>query len=62
MDMTFIEDIVSNCIFPIIMCLILLKQINENNDRHEKEVDKLSDVVNANTLVVQQLVDKLQKE
>lgn len=48
--------------FPIVMCL-LMYYMNEKQDvRHKEEVDKMTEAINNNTLVLQQLLDKLKGE
>lgn len=56
-DFQWILDLISNVGFPIFVCLVLLYQGKKEEDKHEEEVNKLSDALNANTLVLQKLVD-----
>lgn len=55
MDANQIVEIVSSVGFPIIMCLILLKYMKQESDEHDKEVQHLTDTINANTKVLTEL-------
>lgn len=54
-----ILSIVTTVGFPIAVCLICFWYINKVQESHKQEIDKLSTALNNNTLVMQQLVDKL---
>ena len=56
-DYQWILDIISNVGFPIFVCIVLLYQGKKEEDKHEEEVNKLSEALNNNTLVLQKLVD-----
>lgn len=45
--------------FPIVMCLVLLWYIREQNTAHKDETNAFVKAINKNTLVLQQLCDKL---
>lgn len=45
--------------FPIVMCLVLLWYIREQNTAHKDETSAFVKAINKNTLVLQQLCDKL---
>lgn len=55
MDTNQIVEIVSSVGFPIIMCLILLKYMKQESDEHDKEVEHLTETINANTKVLTEL-------
>ena len=48
--------------FPIAMCLILYCHIQKQDENHKAEIDKLSDAVSNNTLVLQKLCDILDRK
>lgn len=48
--------------FPIVMSLILVKLMKESNDQHKAEMDKMSQAVENNTLTMQRLLDRLERE
>lgn len=59
MDIQVITDLIGQLGFPIAMCCYMAWYINKSEERHKAEVDKMSEALNNNTLVMQQLVDKL---
>ena len=59
MDDSAIIQAISTVGFPIVMCLLFMYYIKYINDQHKDEIDKLSQSVNNNTLVMQKLLDKL---
>lgn len=60
MDVSAIIQAISTVGFPIVMCLLFMYYIKYINDQHKDEIDKLSQSVNNNTLVMQKLLDKLE--
>lgn len=59
MDVSAIIQAISTVGFPIVMCLLFMYYIKYINDQHKDEIDKLSQSLNNNTLVMQKLLDKL---
>lgn len=59
MDVSAIIQAISTVGFPIVMCLLFMYYIKYINDQHKNEIDKLSQSLNNNTLVMQKLLDKL---
>lgn len=55
MDLTTIGQIVSSVGFPIVMCLLLYKYMQEQNEKHENEITKLTETINANTQILTEL-------
>lgn len=62
MNVTDIANIITSLGFPIAVCLICFWYIAKKDTLHREETQKLADALNNNTLVMQQLVDKLNKE
>ena len=73
MDFNTIIAAISSLGFPICACIFLgiyVKSTNENyradlkemSANHKTEMDKITEAINNNTLVVQKLIDKLDKE
>lgn len=60
MDANNLTAIVGTLGFPIVMCLMFFKYIRQMTEQHKQEVKELSEAVNNNTLVMQQLIDKLE--
>lgn len=59
MDFSSVAQIISTLGFPIAVCLICFWYINKREEQHREEVNKLSEAVHNNTLVMQKLVDRL---
>lgn len=59
MDVTAIAQVVSSLGFPIAVCLICFWYINKIEETHRNEVQKLTDALNNNTLIMQKLCDKM---
>ena len=73
MDLTAIMQAISSLGFPIVACIAIawyFNKVNENyrNDikeltkQQQTQLDKLTEAITANTVVVTRLVDKLDKE
>lgn len=62
MDFATIVSAVSAVGFPIVFCLILYKTMLDQNKEHREEANKLTEAIHNNTLVIQKLVDSLDKE
>ena len=57
--MNEIVQAISTVGFPIVCCIILI-YLNEKQDtRHKEEVDKMTEAVNNNTVVIQQILEHL---
>ena len=54
-DISGIVQIISTVGFPIVMCLILMKFMASSNEKHESEVNHLTDTIDANTKVLTEL-------
>lgn len=59
MDASAVIQIISNVGFPIAVCLICFWYVNKLTETHKEEVNKLTDALNNNTLVMQKLCDKM---
>ena len=62
MDGQTIVQVISTVGFPIAMCLLLFWYVKQQSDAHNQEMDKMSEAVNNNTLVLQKLVDALERK
>ena len=58
-NMNEIVQMISTLGFPIAMALLLFWKMDKQDASHQEEVDKMTQALNQNTLVIQQLVDKL---
>lgn len=50
---------ISNLGFPIAVCIFLFYYVTNMQNQHKDEMDKMSNAINNNTLVIQKLLDKL---
>lgn len=70
MDTNAIVTLIGSLGFPIVACLGMAwyvkyqmdnysKQIKELREEHNKEIDKVTEALNNNTLAIQKLCDKM---
>lgn len=57
-----IVNIVTSVGFPILCCVACFWYINKTDSMHTEEMNKMSEAIQNNTLVMQKLVDKLDRE
>lgn len=57
-----LSSLISTLGFPIGMCLIMCYYINKINDAHKEETDRFAEALNNNTVVLQKLCDKIDRE
>ena len=62
MDFQTIIAAVSAVGFPVVFCFVLYKTMIDQGKEHKEESLKLTEAIHNNTLVIQKLVDKLDKE
>lgn len=56
-----VMQMISTVGFPIAMCLVLAWYIYIKDKTNREEIDKLSDVVNKQTLSIQRLVERIDR-
>ena len=59
MDLSTISQLIGSLGFPIAVAIACFWYINKREEQHKEEVNKLSEAVHNNTLVMQKLVDRL---
>lgn len=59
MDASTITQLISQIGFPIAVCLICFWYIKKMQDDHKEEMNKMSEAIHNNTIVMQKLVDKI---
>lgn len=59
MDVSTISQIVSSVGFPIAMCGMMAWYLNKIQDQHKEEMDKMSEAINNNTVVMEKILTKL---
>ena len=62
MDAGMVTQFISNVGFPIAACIVCFGYMDKQETRHKEETDKLADSINNNTAVMQELLNKLEKE
>ena len=62
MDFATIVSAVSAVGFPVGFCFILYNTMIDPSKEHKAESDKMTEAIHNNTLVIQQLVDKLNND
>ena len=73
MDITQVMQMIMNVGFPIVMCGAMAWYVKDTSDKHREEVRQLNEqhnqemqqvttALNNNTLALQRLCDKLEKE
>ena len=62
MDLNVLLQAITTVGFPIAMCLLLFWYIRKQSESHKSEIDKLSEAVNNNTLIIQRLTDILDRK
>lgn len=55
MDATAVTSLIGSVGFPIVMCLLMLKMMQESEENHKQEIDSLKDALNNNTNVLTKL-------
>lgn len=59
MDANTIVQLIGSLGFPIVCCIALFWRMIKSDENHKTEIDKLTDALNNNTLVLHQLSDLL---
>lgn len=62
MDTNVLLQAITTVGFPIVMCLLMFWYVREQAEEHKSEIDKLSEAVNNNSLIVQRLADILDRK
>lgn len=61
-EMTLITNLIGNIGFPIAMCIIMLKMWKDSITSHEEETKGFIKAIDNNTLALEKLKDRLEKE
>ena len=59
MDISGIAQLIGSLGFPIAACIYLFYSMEKERDAHKEEMNKITEALNNNTLVMQQLIDSL---
>lgn len=58
MDISSLPQLISTIGFPIVMCLSMLWYIKDITEKRNLEVEKFTNAINRNTIILQKLCDK----
>lgn len=61
MDITAIGSLIGSVGFPIVMCLMLFRRMDEQDKQHKEEMAKVTESLNNNTIAITTLTAKLDK-
>ena len=61
MDYQTIVQIISNNGFPIIMCLLLYRQMLTSEEAHKQEIEGLKESITANTNAINALIQTIER-
>lgn len=61
MDVQTLTQIISSLGFPIVVAGAMFWKMNNQDDDHKEEMNKITEAVNNNTLVIQKLIDSMEK-
>ena len=59
MDVYVLTTIISNVGFPIACVIAMFYMWNKEREAHKEETDRLAEAINNNTVVMQQVLNKL---
>ena len=59
MNVVDVANLISSVGFPIVMCIVLFKYMEANDDKREVEGKELRDAINNNTIVLTELIAKI---
>lgn len=59
MNVVDVANLISSVGFPIVMCIVLFKYMESNDDKREVEAKELRDAINKNTVVLTELIAKI---
>lgn len=61
MDLATITTLIGSLGFPIVCCIALFWYLTKSQEAHKTEMDKMSEAINNNTNVMNQLIAELRK-
>lgn len=59
MDVTVFAQLVGSLGFPIVACIVMFKQLQKQAEQHKSEMDKMSEAINNNTAVMNEVLTQL---
>lgn len=61
MDYNVIASLVGSLGFPIVCCIALFWFLNKTSAQHKEEMNKMSEAINNNTKVMNELITEIKK-
>ena len=62
MDVQVLTSLIGSLGFPIVCCIGLFWYLTKTAKQHKEEMDKMSEAINNNTNVMNQLISKLERK
>lgn len=62
MGFSDVLTLIGSYAFPIVMCIAFFWKLNEDENKHKEEMDKMTEALHNNTLAIQHLADVVGKE
>ena len=62
MDINLITTLIGSLGFPIVCCICLFWYLTKTANQHKEEMVKMSEAINNNTNVINQLISKLERD
>lgn len=59
MDFAQIGSFISTVGFPVVMCIMMYDRMGKQDERHEEEIQKLTETINNNTVAINVLSAKI---
>ena len=59
--MEWVFELINSTVFPIAMCIILCYFVKYTTDENNKKLEKMTEAINNNTLVITKLVEKMEE-
>ena len=60
-EMPWLAELIGNYMFPIAACIYLAFENRDQRKSHREETAKLTEVLNANTVALTRLTDKMEE-
>ena len=57
--MEWVVEFINNTVFPISMCIILMYYVKDCNDKDNQKIEKITEALNNNTVVLTKLCEKM---
>lgn len=59
MDFNIVSQLIGNLGFPIACVIAMFYMWNKEREEHKEEMNKITEALNNNTMVIQKLVDRM---